>query len=322
MILVDNQGSGAHAFWGFSHAAWNGWTLADLVFPLFLFAAGGAMALARARPSTGKLLRRALLLFGIGLALNALPPTSLAHLPILGVLQRIALAWVLAALVVRHLSARRQVQVAIWVLLLYWAALSLLPMRPDLSLPGLVDRAVMGTAHMYRPGYDPQGLLATVPAIVSVLAGYWAVRWLRAQPRCTATALRLVAAGLAALAAGEAWGLVFPINKRLWTSSFVLVGAGVAAVATAIIYLAVDVWGIRRGRALEVLGTNALVVFVGAEALTGVLRNQGIRASLYEALFHPLLGARPGSLAYGLVIVVMWWGVARLLWGRRLFLRV
>jgi predicted acyltransferase len=174
MILVNNQGSGAHAFWGMAHADWNGWSPADLVFPTFLFVVGSSMALSMAkRPMpAGKAVRRAILLFGIGFMLNALPPTVLAEVRIMGVLQRIGLAFLLAYLLVRFVPVRRQVVIGGAALLGYWALVAHWPMVPDHSLPGMVDRFLLGPRHIYKNGgYDPEGLLSTIPATVSVLAG-------------------------------------------------------------------------------------------------------------------------------------------------------
>src|SRR5437764_9635246 len=142
MIVVNNQGSGAHAFFGMSHADWNGWSIADLVFPLFLFVVGTSMALSMARrpPTLARVVRRAALLFAIGLAMNALPPTVLAEVRIMGVLQRIGLCFLLAYLVVRFLPPKRQWQVGAGVLVGYWLLGSHWPITPDLPLPGLVDR--------------------------------------------------------------------------------------------------------------------------------------------------------------------------------------
>src|SRR5438552_2499620 len=138
MILVNNQGSGAHAFWGMAHADWNGWSVADLVFPTFMFVVGASMALSMAgRPmSPRRAITRGALLFAIGLALNAMPPTVFAEVRIMGVLQRIGLCFVIAYFVVRWLPRRRQMLLAAIALVAYWAAVARWPMTPTLSLPG------------------------------------------------------------------------------------------------------------------------------------------------------------------------------------------
>jgi predicted acyltransferase len=325
MILVNNQGSGAHAFWSLSHAKWNGWTAADLVFPLFLFAVGGSLAMvtARRRVSTRKIVTRAAALFAIGLALNFFPWSPLSTLGIMGVLQRIALAYAGAAFLIR-LEPRRQVVVGAALLAGYWAAVSALPMRPDHSLPGLIDVAVLGRGHVYLQGnYDPQGLLATLPSIVSVLAGYWAVRWLRPRQGDARVTPRLAAAGLACVAVGLLWGVWFPINKRMWTSSYVVLAAGFAVVALAAAHHAVDVRGGRRlTDRLAVLGSNALLLFVGSEMLTTVLVRTDLRPWLYRTFAVPAFGFRVGSLAYGVAICLVWYAVAQRLWRRGWFVRV
>src|SRR3954471_13384620 len=194
MILVNNQGSGAHAFWGMAHADWNGWSPADLVFPTFLFVVGGSLALSMARRPLplARAVRRALLLFAIGFGLNALPPTVLGEVRIMGVLQRIGLCFLLAYLVVRFLPLRRQLLVAAVGLLGYWILVAHWPITPDLSLPGMVDRFLLGGRHVYKNGgYAHEDLATTIPATVSVLFGYWAVRWLRSGPPSGARLRRL-----------------------------------------------------------------------------------------------------------------------------------
>src|SRR4051812_42510228 len=145
MILVNNQGSGAHAFWGLAHADWSGWSPADLVFPTFLFVVGASMALSMARKpmSTARAVRRAVLLFAIGLAMNALPPTVLGEVRIMGVLQRIGLTFLLAYVVVRVLPLRKQLLVGAAALVGYWLLVSRWPITPQLSLPGIVDRFLL-----------------------------------------------------------------------------------------------------------------------------------------------------------------------------------
>ena len=125
--------------------------------------------------------------------------------------------------VVRWLPLRRQIMVAAAALVGYWALVARWPMTPDLSLPGIVDRFLLGPTHVYKNGgYDPEGLFSTVTATVSALAGYWTLTWLRLRPRTAATARRLAFAGVGVAAAGLMWGMAFPVNKRLWTSSYVL----------------------------------------------------------------------------------------------------
>jgi predicted acyltransferase len=330
MILVNNQGSGAHAFWGMAHADWNGWNLADLVFPGFLFMVGVSMAysFARRRPPLGKVVRRAALLVLLGLVLNGFPYGDLHELRLTGVLQRIGLAYLLASLLVLHAGFGKQARVAAVILLGYWAV-SVLPvpghsafqMTPAVSVPGHLDRVLLGPTHIYKnTTYDPEGLLATLPAMVSVLAGWWAGCWLRRQDVSARTARGLGSVGLLCIGAGLAWGAAFPVNKRLWTSSFVVLAAGFALVALAGWYRAVELRG-RLARPFVVLGRNALVVFMATEQLAYFFDRYGWRRGLYSGLFSHA-GYRLGSLLYGLMWVAGAWAVCWALDRRRIYVKI
>ena len=328
MILVNNQGSGAHAFFGMSHADWNGWNVADMVFPLFLFVVGASMALSMVKrpPTVGKVVKRAALLFAIGLGMNSLPPTIVGEVRIMGVLQRIGLAYLLASLVVLYVPRRRQWLVAAGVLLGYWMLVGHWPIRPDLSLPGMVDRFLLGTRHVYKNGaYDPEGIFSTPMAMLSALAGFWAVDWLRRQVSPVVAVRRMVLAGAGLIVLGQGWHLLLPINKRLWTSSFVVLMAGWGLVLLAAVHWWIEARPSRRERSgwrLEVFGKNALAVFIGSEILTNYLKSWGWRPWIYDHLFSPTFGFLLGSLLYGLVITGLWWLVSYELWRRRIFIKV
>src|SRR2546423_4865607 len=191
MILVNNQGDGAHAFPGTLHAKWNGWTPADLVMPLFLFVVGASMVLSK-RTTIPSALRRAALLILLGLLLNLFPYPNLREVNATGVLQRIGLAYLLATVVVRYVPLRRQPWLAAGILVGFWVALAAWgSMTPLDNLPGAIDLAVLGTHRVYLDGtYDPNGLLSTLPSVVSVLAGYWAMLWVQDRRPSAGTALR------------------------------------------------------------------------------------------------------------------------------------
>jgi predicted acyltransferase len=331
MVLVNNQGSGAHAFWGLAHAKWNGWSGADLVFPAFLFIVGASMAMAFARPtppSPAKIVRRAVLLFAIGLVLNGFPYGNLHELRTMGVLQRIGLAYLLAALLVLHRPRRTQVLIAVVALVGYWAVLMLpvpghaaFHMAPSVNVPGHFDKTVLGPTHVYQNGnYDPEGLLSTIPAVVTVLIGYWAGAWLRVQRASAEVSRRLARVGAAAVVGGLAWGLVLPVNKRLWTSSFVVLTAGFSLLLLAGLYHVVEV---RRhaARPLVVFGKNALIVFILSEELGYLMDRFGWRPWLYHHVFEHFSFSL-GSLLYGLSMVALWWAVTWVLDRRRIYLRV
>lgn len=267
MIIVNDPGSWDYVWWPLDHAPWHGWTPTDIVFPAFLFAVGTALGLSfprRLDPGDSRLLwgrvaRRVLALIGLGLAFTLVKHQSFDTLRLLGVLQRIGLCYGLAA-ALALLTARPgpdglwQLNLpviagtALLILAAYWAAMALIPvpgfgagvLTPEGNLAGYVDRAVLTTRHMWSGGtdargnvvYDPEGLLSTFPALVNVLCGIFAaVAWRRRPERATGW---IAIGGLALLAAGLLLAPVFPLNKRLWTSSFALATSGVSAILFAL----------------------------------------------------------------------------------------
>ncbi|HET9733161.1 MAG TPA: heparan-alpha-glucosaminide N-acetyltransferase domain-containing protein [Acidimicrobiales bacterium] len=340
MVLVNSPAPGTPAVFGaLAHSEWNGWTFADTVFPAFVFVVGVSLALSSGKAvSTARLARRALGLFMLGLVVNAAPDliggtapaAALSHLRVMGVLQRIALAYLVTVLVVR-LPRRWQVLSAVGLLVGYGLFLTLTPvpgigaghLTPWGNPAGWLDRSVIGPTHMYhggRFGYDPEGLAGTLPTAVTCLAGYWAGTALKRR-RPIRTAAVMAAAGGLAVAAGGWLSAVVPVNKRLWTPSFVLLMAGVALLVTAAAHVACDTSN-RAGRGLlaplRVLGTNPLVVYVGSELTADVLSDLRLHSRvpaaefLYQHHLAPLFGPLGGSAAYGALILVSWWLVA---WG-------
>jgi predicted acyltransferase len=287
--------------------------------PLFLFVVGASMVLSR-RTTVAGAVRRAGLLIVLGWLLNLFPYPNLAEVNATGVLQRIGLAYVLATLVVRFVPLRRQPWLAAGILLGFWAALAAWgSMTPLDNLPGVIDHAVLGARRMYGGGtYDPNGLLSTLPSVVSVLAGYWAMVWLRDRDtdRAADTMMRLLGAGAACVAGGLLWGLVFPINKILWTSSFVVLTTGWSLIALAIAFR------IERVRWLEVLGLNAIVLFAGSEEMSSIFKDIGVRHGLWAYVFAPVFGARLGSLMYSLAFGALWWVVLYGMWRKRWFVKI
>ncbi len=349
MILVNNPGSWSHVYAPLLHAEWHGWTPTDLIFPFFLFIVGVAMSLSlegrleRGEERTqlfAKVLKRSLIIVGLGLFLSGFPRFDLDIMRIPGVLQRIGAVYFAAALVVLYTARWVQVAVAAALLLGYWAVMTLVPvpgfgsgdLSPDGSLAAYVDRMILGV-HLWREMWDPEGILSTFPAVATTLCGVFTGRLLRSgKPRLEITAWMFVL-GWAAILLGIVWGLVFPINKNLWTSSYVVFTAGAALHLLAICYWLIDVkgWSSWAGPAI-VFGLNAIAVFVLSGLLVKTLLLIRVTSAggstislytwLYQQAFVPWAGPLNGSLAFALFNVGFWYGLMYLLYRRRIFIKI
>jgi predicted acyltransferase len=346
MILVSTPGSWTAVYWPLDHALWHGWTPTDLVFPFLLFAMGAAVPFAMARrrgePRVVRrhVLRRAILLFALGLVLNAIetpPPIHWATFRIPGVLQRIALVYLAVTWMTERLSIRAQVATVISALAGYWAAMTWIPvpgvgagvLTPEGNLASFIDRGLLAR-HLLTALYDPEGLLSTVPAVATAMGGVFAGGWLKTPPERVPEKVRtawMFAAGCVAAIAGLAWGRVFPINKNLWTSSFAVLAAGMAAALMAACHFSVDIRGWRGwSRPFVAFGRNPLAAYFLSVGLDSVLTRWAVgdgapmKAVLYSRLFaatiQPCCGAEAASLAYA-VAYVMLWGVVMLEMQRR-----
>jgi predicted acyltransferase len=352
MLLVNNPGTWSAIHPPLRHAAWHGWTPTDLIFPFFLFIVGVSMTLSFARlrergSSRGEILRksakRAAILFALGLALHGFPNyLDLSTLRIPGVLQRIALAYIAAAALVLYVKPRGQWLAAAAILLGYWALMTLVPvpgsgaglLEPGRDLGAFIDRAVFTENHLwaYSRTWDPEGLLSTLPAVATVLTGVFAGRWLGAPRPPAEVAVRLFLAGNAALLAGVIWGAAFPINKNLWTSSYVLFTSGMACHFLAVCYWLVDVRGHRRAAMpFVVFGTNAIAAFFLSSLLARTLNliqvagpdgPVALKVWIYATLFAPLGAPMNASLAFAVVYVLFWMAVMWVMYRRRVFIKV
>lgn len=327
MLLVNDPGDWSHVYAPLEHSRWNGFTPTDLVFPMFLFVAGASIALglvprllggARRDELQLEVLWRALRIVVLGLVLHAVAWWAYA-LPAYrpwGVLQRIGLCYAAAATLVLYLRARGQWWCIALLLLAYWALLaSGGSYAPWDNLASRLDGWMLGS-HAYQfdaatgRGHDPEGLASTFPAIATTLLGVRAGAWLR-----HGNVAKLLVAGVAALALGWAWSFAFPINKNLWTSSFVLWAAGWSMLLLAMSHVAIDV---NRWPALgRSLGTNAIAVYAGSWLASCLLARTGWMDAIYRrgiaAWIAPALGEPAASLGYALAFLALWWGAARML---------
>ena len=372
MILVTNPGTYSAVYWPLLHAQWNGWTLTDMIFPSFLFIVGVAMTLSfvarRARGETRSglakhLLQRAVILILIGLFLNAFPYFDLHTLRIPGVLQRIALCYLSGGLLYLALmpkaglddaaSTRRRVLTLTAVVALlaagYWLALRFVPVPgfgPDRldslgNLGAYIDRAVFTTRHLWfygtTPGYgvtfDPEGLLSTLPATANLLTGLLAGETLRMKYSGTRKAMIFVLAGLVLFLAGMALNSLLPINKKIWTSTFVMLSSGFSLMAFAFCYWVVDIRRWRRWTAPLVIpglvfGSNAILAFTLTNIITPLTDAIHVHAGLtlhrwgYQAIFLPWLSPVHASLAYALFMVGLNMAIVAVFYRKRIFLRI
>lgn len=304
MIVVNTPGNHT-AYALFDHADWNGCTLADLVFPFFLFIVGVAVALAK--PDLPKAAKRAAIIFGLGLLLNAIPNWHPETFRWLGVLQRIALCYLGAAWVAGFETAALEGGISAALLLLYWYVVQLRPFTPDGSLEGVIDRAVLGTAHTYRHlPYDPEGLLSTIPAFAQTLLGV-------AVGRKLLSSKPLFALGAGLAAAGWLWSYAFPFNKQLWTSSYVLWTSGLACLLLGALMAAVDERGKKPAWAkpLEALGVNAIAAYVLPILMLKWLvlhkvHGEQLRLVLCARLFEGWLPSQAASLTFAFAYAALW----------------
>jgi predicted acyltransferase len=342
MVLVNNPGTWSAVYPPLRHAEWHGWTPTDMIFPFFLFVVGVSIPLAlgprleRGAPGLPwRVLRRAAGIFALGLLLHALPFFPLATLRIPGVLQRIAVCYLLAALLVLATRGSRgwraQALVAGALLVGYWLLMTKVAapgqvagdLSPAGNLAGYVDRLVLGSRHLWQISklYDPEGILSTLPATATTLLGVLAGHWLRAGRPAARVAGGLAAGGLVAAAVGWLWGLTFPVNKSLWTSSYALLMAGLAALALAACYWVIEAraWRSWAGP-FALFGVHALTLFflssLMAKLLLVVRVGAGaprLHAWLFEHGFAPWASPVNASLAFALAYLLLWWTLIRAL---------
>src|ERR1044072_6961693 len=351
MVLVNDPGSWEHIYWPLEHATWDGWTPTDLVFPFFLFIAGVAIPLAFGRrvESGGskrelykKIIKRTVIIFAIGLLLNAIPHFNLAEWRIPGVLQRIAVCYFFASIIFLNTNVRTQVAITIGLLIFYWVLVRLVPapgfaagdLTKEGSLPSYVDRVVFGN-HVWRQAkvYDPEGLLSTIPAVATALMGVLSGSWLRTEKSRIEKAAGMFVVGAVCVAIGLAWNAFFPINKALWTSSYVFFTGGLALQFLALCYWLIDIKGYKFWtKPFVIFGVNAIVLFVGTGVmarLMGLIKvstADGARPSLqsyiYNHGFASSLAPNRASLAFAISFILLWLFLMWLLYRKKIFVKI
>jgi predicted acyltransferase len=348
MIIVNTPGSWDYVYSPLRHAEWNGCTPTDLVFPFFLFIVGVSTwyslkkyGLEISSGSVLRIVRRTITIFAIGLLMAIFPyfGRDYSNLRIMGVLQRIALAYGIASILC--LTIRRDylwIVVAV-ILLLYWALLAFFggadPFSLETNLVRKIDIGLLGKNHLYTGfgiPFEPEGLLSTLPAVGTVIIGYYAGELIGKKSASGKTVLKLLLLGAGSAGLGLLWNLLFPINKPLWTSSYVLFTAGIAMGLFSLIYLIADVWKLQRwGTFFMVFGMNALFAYILSGIWTRLMLFIKIQSGtgkitlytwFYEKVCVPVAGHMNGSLMFALVQVLLIWGLALILYRKKILIRL
>lgn len=349
MITVNNPGSWSHIYAPLRHSEWHGCTPTDLVFPFFLFVVGVSMFFSFMKygntinhDSLIRLTKRALLIFAIGLFLNSFPQWAkdFSKLRIMGVLQRIAVVYLFASLIVLSVQRKWLPFITGGILLAYWGILYFLgsgdPYSLDTNATIPFDRMILSENHLYKGfgiPFDPEGLLSSLPAIATALLGYTG-GMLITETEKSKLPLRLAIAGFACVVAGWVWGQFFPINKPLWTSSYVLYSAGWASIVLGALIWIIDVKSYTRWtKFFIVFGMNPLFIFalsgfwaISLIRLVHIAGPDGTTVNgytwLYRNVFMPVGGELNGSLLFALAHVAVFWLIALVLYRKRIFIKV
>jgi predicted acyltransferase len=352
MILVNNPGDWANIYPALGHAKWHGVTPTDLIFPFFLYIVGVAIYLSLTRrkergDDTTKLflqvLRRSALLFLLGLILQGFPYYDLSTIRIPGVLQRIAIVYLFASLIFLKSSIKVTTIFAFGLIILYWILMTFIPVpgvgyasyEPSTNLGAWLDRLVFTTDHLWKAvkTWDPEGLLSSMPAISSALFGVLTGYWLSTKREAAHKLTWMFVMANISMVLGIIWDMWFPINKSIWTSSYVLYANGMALHFLAMCYWFIDVKGYTWWtKPFIVYGVNAITVFflsgIVARLLTliKVTGAEGteitLKTYLYSTFFTPYFSPINASLAWALVYVIIWLGLMWILYAKKIFIKI
>jgi predicted acyltransferase len=362
MVLVNNPGTWSHIYSPLAHAEWHGATPTDFVFPFFLFIVGIAITLALGkRVETGginrdiylKILRRALIIFALGLFLTTFPFYNftkgewldVSNVRIMGVLQRIAICYLVASLVFIRTNWKQQTIIAVVLLLIYWALMTLINVPgceitnindKTCNLAAYLDRLILTENHIWKSAkvFDPEGILSTIPAIATTLAGVLCGHWLRSKREDNEKVAAMFFFGVVLIAVGWGWNFLFPINKSLWTSSYVVYMAGLALCFLGFCYWLVDIKGYKKWtKPFVIFGVNALALFVfsGLMAkLFGIIKvasdadgkSISLQKWIFDTVFLPLASPINASLMYAVSFILLWLFLMWLLYRKRIYIKV
>lgn len=353
MIMVNNPGTWSYVYAPLRHAEWHGFTPTDWVFPSFLFVVGNAMSFSLKKYGAlgesaflKKVFKRAGIIFLIGLLLNAFPFVyradgeilfkNLADIRIMGVLQRIALCYLFASLIIHYLKLKGAVLLGILILLAYWAIMYFfgsppLPYALENNASLKFDDLILRTENLYHGfgiPFDPEGLLSTLPAIVNVIAGYTAGIFIQKSGKELKTIWKLIGAGIILVALALLWDVYFPINKPIWTSSFVLYSTGWTLIVLAILIYLIELLNFKKwAYFFEAFGKNPLFIYVVAGVAANLLgliyiNSVPLQTWLYQNLYLSWLTDINASLGFAIGFILVMWLLGYVLDKNKIYIKV
>ena len=352
MVLVNNPGTWSAIYPPLEHAAWNGITPTDFIFPFFLFIVGVAISLALGRRIEAgvsksvylKVFRRSGVIFLLGLLLAAFPFFELSTLRIPGVLQRIAVCYLIVSLIFLHTNWKQQTVLGIAALLVYWILMTLVPV-PNCeatsvsdkvcNLAAYLDRVILTESHMWKQSkvFDPEGILSTLPSLVTTLSGVLTGTWLKSKRGNDEKVGGIFFFGIVLCAIGWSWNLLFPFNKALWTSSYVVYTSGLALCFLGFCYWLIDINGYRKwSKPFVIFGVNALALFVGSSFMAkclGLIKVSGeagksvsLQGWIFQNIFLPIASPINASLLFAICFILFWLFLMWLLYRKNIFIKI
>ncbi|RZS98212.1 acyltransferase family protein [Cecembia calidifontis] len=354
MVIVNTPGSWSHMYAPFMHADWHGFTITDLVFPTFLFVVGNAMSFSMKKleqmeqgPFLKKVFKRTFLIFIIGWLLNAFPFVDYSpetgytminwlEVRLLGVLQRIALCYMLASLILYYFGKRGAIIFSVVTLLAYWGVLYYFGDAEDpYSLAGnavlKLDLWLIGAKYLYMGEgipFEPEGILSTFPSVVNVIAGYFAGKAIQQWGNNSKTVKNLIIWGIGLIVVCLIWDMGFPINKKIWTSPYVLLTVGLDLLLMAFLVLVIEVWQKRNWTyPLEVFGRNPLILYILSGVVITLMYNiwigeNTLKAIIYENLFTSWLSPKDASLLFSITYMLLIWLIGLWMDKKKIYIKV
>lgn len=349
MILVNNPGTWSAIYPPLKHAEWHGWTPTDFIFPFFLFIVGVAMTLSfKKRREQGvdrkKLfyhaLQRSIIIFLLGMFLHLFPYFNFSTVRIPGVLQRIAVVYLIASTIYLYLKERWQLIIAVTILILYWFAMTIIPvpgygsgnLSPEGNLAAYIDRTIM-QGHLWRENWDPEGILSTFPAVVTTMIGIFTGRWLLKSNDKFETTSWMFVAGSILIILGVIWDIWFPINKYIWTSSYVIFMGGLALHFLGFCYYVIEIKNIRWWtQPFLVFGMNAIASFFLSSLVAktmGIIKitlsngdEISLKGFIFNSFYKPFFSEINASLAFAMSYLLLWYLIMLIFYKKKIFIKV